>query len=42
MQHDKKALNGKMRFILVKGIGEAFIASDVPLDVVRATLEGLD
>ena len=41
MQHDKKVLDGKMRFILVKGIGEAFVASDVPLDDVRATLEGL-
>jgi 3-dehydroquinate synthase len=41
MQHDKKVLDGKMRFILVTGIGEAFVASDVPLDDVRATLEGL-
>ena len=41
MQHDKKVIDGKMRFILVKGIGEAFVASDVPLDDVRATLEGL-
>jgi 3-dehydroquinate synthase len=41
MQNDKKVLDGKMRFILVKGIGEAFVASDVPLDDVRATLEGL-
>jgi 3-dehydroquinate synthase len=41
MQHDKKVLDGKMRFILVKGIGKAFVASNVPLDDVRATLEGL-
>jgi 3-dehydroquinate synthase len=41
MQHDKKVLDGKMRFILVKGIGKAFVESNVPLDDVRATLEGL-
>ena len=41
MQHDKKVLHGKMRFILVKGIGKAFVASDVSLDDVYATLEGL-
>ncbi len=42
MQNDKKVLNGNMRFILVRGIGKAFVASDVPLDHVRATLEDLD
>ena len=41
MQRDKKVLDGKMRFILAKGIGQAFVASNVPVDDVRATLEGL-
>lgn len=40
MQHDKKVLGGNMRFVLVKGIGEAFVTSDVELDDVRAVLEG--
>ncbi len=39
MKHDKKVLDGKMRFVLLKGIGKAFVASDVALDDVRATLE---
>jgi 3-dehydroquinate synthase len=30
MRQDKKASGGKLTFILVKGIGEAFIAKDVP------------
>ncbi len=41
MQHDKKVLDGKMRFVLARGIGDTFVASDVPLDNVSATLEGL-
>jgi len=30
MRQDKKAQGGKLTFILVKGVGEAFIAKDVP------------
>ena len=37
MAQDKKVKRGKLTFILVKGIGRAFIANDVPAD----TVEGL-
>ena len=35
MAQDKKVVDGRLRFILVKGIGEAFVADDVPPAVVR-------
>jgi len=38
MAQDKKVLDGKLRFILARGIGDSFVASAVPGDVVRATL----
>jgi 3-dehydroquinate synthase len=38
MRHDKKAQSGSLKFVLVRGIGHAFIASDVPLSDVRAVL----
>jgi len=38
MMHDKKAHDGKLTFILVKGIGHAFTSRDVPLDAVRSVL----
>ncbi len=38
MRHDKKALGGRMTFILAKGIGQAFITRDVPEDAVRTVL----
>ncbi len=38
MGQDKKVINGKLRFILARGIGAAFIASDVPADDVLAVL----
>jgi 3-dehydroquinate synthase len=38
MRHDKKAQDGRMTFILVKGIGHAFITRDVPEDTVRTVL----
>ncbi|MGL6208528.1 MAG: 3-dehydroquinate synthase, partial [Paracoccaceae bacterium] len=34
MGQDKKVVDGQLRFILARGIGEAFVASDVPSDVV--------
>jgi 3-dehydroquinate synthase len=34
MMHDKKAKEGKLTFILVKGIGRAFVTDDVPMDAV--------
>ncbi|ACM01006.1 3-dehydroquinate synthase [Cereibacter sphaeroides] len=39
MAQDKKVVDGKLRFILARGIGQAFVADDVPGDVVRALLE---
>jgi len=38
MAQDKKVLDGKLRFIMARGIGEAFVTSDVPEKVVRGLL----
>jgi 3-dehydroquinate synthase len=40
MAQDKKVRGGKLTFILARGVGEAFIARDVPADKVRAFLGG--
>ena len=44
MQHDKKVLNGRLRFVLAEKIGGAFVASDVVekdvYDVVKKSLAG--
>jgi 3-dehydroquinate synthase len=40
MAQDKKVRHGKLTFILARGIGEAFIARDVPADTVRGFLAG--
>jgi 3-dehydroquinate synthase len=40
MRQDKKAEAGKLTFILVRGIGEAFIARDIPDAEVSAFLSG--
>ena len=39
MGQDKKVVDGRLRFILARGIGQAFVADDVPGDKVRAVLE---
>jgi 3-dehydroquinate synthase len=39
MGQDKKVIDGRLRFILVRGIGRAFAAEDVPPDAVRALLD---
>ncbi len=39
MAQDKKVLDGKMRFILARDIGAAFVTSDVPRDVLKGLLE---
>lgn len=39
MGQDKKVVDGKLRFILARGIGQAFVADDVPGDNVRAVLD---
>ncbi|MEJ0025590.1 MAG: 3-dehydroquinate synthase [Rhizomicrobium sp.] len=38
MAHDKKVKDGRVTFILLKRIGEAFVTADVPLAAVRAML----
>ncbi|MBS0471886.1 MAG: 3-dehydroquinate synthase [Proteobacteria bacterium] len=38
MAHDKKVKDGKLTFILLRGIGQAFVTNDVPLDAVKAVL----
>jgi 3-dehydroquinate synthase len=38
MHSDKKVRGGKLTFILARGIGQAFIAKDVPTEKVLATL----
>ncbi|MBT8460023.1 MAG: 3-dehydroquinate synthase [Boseongicola sp.] len=39
MAQDKKVIDGALRYIMVRGIGEAFVTSDVPQDVVRGVLQ---
>jgi 3-dehydroquinate synthase len=39
MQRDKKVAGGRIAFVLARGIGQAFVASDVPLDAVAALLK---
>jgi 3-dehydroquinate synthase len=38
MGHDKKVEGGKMRFVLLKKLGEAVITGDVPADVLTGVL----
>ena len=40
MGHDKKVEGGKMRFVLLKKLGEAFVTGDVPTAVLQQTLKG--
>ena len=39
MGQDKKVVAGTLNFILARGIGEAFVTSEVPSDVVTGVLE---
>lgn len=39
MGQDKKVLDGKLRFILARGIGAAFVTSDVPRDALKTLLD---
>ncbi|MDX2142147.1 MAG: 3-dehydroquinate synthase [Rhodospirillaceae bacterium] len=39
MGQDKKVKDGAMTFVLVRGIGQAFLSQDVGLPALRATLE---
>jgi 3-dehydroquinate synthase len=38
MAQDKKVEGGRLKFVLARGIGDAFVASDVPHDLVRPVL----
>ncbi|MFO1249546.1 MAG: 3-dehydroquinate synthase, partial [Alphaproteobacteria bacterium] len=38
MAHDKKVSDGKLTFILLRGLGQAFVTRDVPLDAVKSVL----
>ena len=40
MMHDKKAKDGKLTFVLVRGLGHAFVTSDVPMEEVTKVLAG--
>jgi len=39
MAQDKKVVDGKLRFVLARGIGQAFVADDVPADRLRALMD---
>jgi 3-dehydroquinate synthase len=39
MQHDKKAARGRLRFVLLRRIGEAWVTPEVPLELVREVLQ---
>ncbi len=39
MGQDKKVVDGKLRFILARSIGDAFVTDDVPRDVLAAVLK---
>ena len=38
---DKKTLGGRLRFVLLRRLGEAFVAEGIEPALVRAELEGL-
>ncbi|MDJ0822803.1 MAG: 3-dehydroquinate synthase, partial [Paracoccaceae bacterium] len=38
MGQDKKVIDGQLRFILARGIGQAFVTSDVPGEAVLSVL----
>jgi 3-dehydroquinate synthase len=40
MAHDKKAIGGRVTFVLTRGLGHAYTTADVPQDVLRTVLSG--
>jgi 3-dehydroquinate synthase len=38
MGQDKKVVDGQLRFILARGIGQAFVTSEVPAEAVLSVL----
>ncbi len=41
MQHDKKARNNTLRWILLDGIGKSFLEEDIEEGIIKKVLEGL-
>ncbi|MEM6508556.1 MAG: 3-dehydroquinate synthase family protein, partial [Pseudomonadota bacterium] len=39
MAQDKKVVDGQLRFILARGIGQAFVTAEVPGEMVKAVLQ---
>jgi 3-dehydroquinate synthase len=39
MAVDKKAMEGRLRLVLLKGIGEAMVTTAFPIELLRTTLE---
>ena len=39
MGQDKKVVDGQLRFILARGIGDAFVSKDVPGEAVLSVLK---
>lgn len=39
MAQDKKVVDGQLRFILARGIGDAFVTADVPRDAVLSVIQ---
>jgi 3-dehydroquinate synthase len=39
MGQDKKVVDGQLRFVLARGIGQAFVTSEAPIEVVHDLLE---
>jgi len=42
MGHDKKNVGNRIRFVLLRGIGDAFVAENVPENVVREVIESFN
>ena len=42
MQVDKKVLDGHLRLVLLRAIGDAYVTSDVPRDLLLQTLQAGD
>ncbi|GAH40917.1 unnamed protein product, partial [marine sediment metagenome] len=42
MRHDKKVLNDKVRFVLLKSIGDVFITDEVSPSLIEEVLAGAD
>ena len=40
MAHDKKSRDGKLNFVLLRGLGQAFVTDQVPLDALGDVLSG--